>query len=83
MPETNWNPGKVFLYGFIINAKYFVMQKKGVYLLVAAAALYGYYRYSKMTAEEKNALKEKGKKLLAEYFGLESLFHTKPAPADQ
>lgn len=30
--------------------------------------------------EEKNALKEKGKKLLAEYFGLESLFHTKPAP---
>lgn len=59
------------------------MQKKGVYLLIAAAALYGYYRYSKMTAEEKNALKEKGKKLLAEYFGLENLFHTKPEPSDQ
>jgi hypothetical protein len=59
------------------------MQKKGVGLLIAAAALYGCYRYSKMTVEEKDALKEKGKKFLKDYFGLGSLFNTKSEPANQ
>ncbi|MFT3705328.1 MAG: hypothetical protein QM802_23370 [Agriterribacter sp.] len=53
------------------------MQKKGLGLLIAAAVAYGYYRYTKMTAEEKNALKEKGKKILEDYFGIGSLFSSK------
>jgi hypothetical protein len=36
------------------------MQRK-VGLLIAAAAAYGAYRYSKMTPEQKNNLKKKGK----------------------
>lgn len=31
-------------------------------LLLAGLAAFGYYKYTKMTAEEKNQLKEKGKK---------------------
>ena len=34
------------------------MQRKGLGLLLAAAAAYGYYRYSKMSPEQKNSLKE-------------------------
>ena len=45
------------------------MQKKGLGLLLAAAAAYGYYRYNKMTPEEKNALLEKGKKIFNENLG--------------
>ena len=59
------------------------MQKKGVSLLIAAAALYGCYRYSKMTVEEKHPVKEKGKKFVKDYFGLGNLFSTKPQPANQ
>lgn len=44
-------------------------------LLVAGAAAYGLYRLSKMTAEERNGLVEKGKKLVADKFGnLKSTF---------
>ena len=53
------------------------MQNKGMSLLIAAAALYGYYRYSKMTEEERNALKEKGKRMMKDYFGLGNLFGSK------
>lgn len=45
------------------------MQTKGLGLLLAAAAAYGYYRYSKMTPEEKKSLVEKGKKILNESMG--------------
>ena len=45
------------------------MQKKGLGLLLAAAAAYGYYRYSKMTPEQKNAMMEKGKKMVNDNFG--------------
>lgn len=45
------------------------MQKKGLGLLLAAAAAYGYYRYSKMTPEQKNAMMEKGKKIVNDNFG--------------
>ena len=57
------------------------MQKKGLGLLVAAAAAYGYYRFSKMTPEQKKAWKEKGMKFLDENFGLGNLFKKKtPMP---
>lgn len=46
-----------------------MIQKKGLGLLLAAAAAYGYYRYSKMTPEQKNALMEKGKKMFTDNFG--------------
>ena len=38
--------------------------QKGLGLLLAAAAAYGYYRYSKMTPEQKNNLRQKGKDFL-------------------
>ena len=57
------------------------MQKKGLGLLVAAAAAYGYYRFSKMTPEQKKAWKEKGMKFLDENFSFGNLFRKKsPAP---
>lgn len=38
-------------------------------LLVAGAAAYGLYRLSKMSADERSGLVEKGKKLVADKFG--------------
>jgi hypothetical protein len=35
--------------------------QKGLGLLLAAAAAYGYYRYSKMTPVQKDNLRQKGK----------------------
>ncbi len=37
------------------------MQRKGLGVLLAAAAAYGVYRVSKMTPQQKNDLKQKGK----------------------
>ena len=45
------------------------MQTKGLGLLLAAAVAYGYYRYSKMSPEQKNSLKEKGKKFMDDNLG--------------
>jgi len=58
------------------------MQKKGLGLLIAAAAAYGYYRFSKMTPEQKKAWKEKGMKFIDENFSLGNLFGKK-APATE
>lgn len=40
------------------------MQTKTLGMLLAAAAAYGYYRYSKMTPEQKTNLRTRGKDLL-------------------
>jgi len=57
------------------------MQRKGLGLLLAAAAAYGYYKYSKMTPEQKNGLKDKGKKFVDKNFGgLGNLFGKKNTP---
>ncbi|MFT3750762.1 MAG: hypothetical protein QM768_20790 [Agriterribacter sp.] len=53
------------------------MQKKGLGLLIAAVAAYSIYRISKMSPEEKTALKEKGKKFLRENFELGNFFPSK------
>lgn len=45
------------------------MQKKAIGLLLAAAAAYGYYRYSKMTPDQKKRMMSKGKELLKDNFG--------------
>ncbi|HKO81224.1 MAG TPA: hypothetical protein VJU78_12550 [Chitinophagaceae bacterium] len=45
------------------------MQRKGLGLLLAAAAAYGYYKYSKMTPEQKNGLRQKGKDFVDKNFG--------------
>ena len=45
------------------------MQRKGIGLLLAAAAAYGYYKYSKMTPEQRNSLKQKGKDFLDKNLG--------------
>ena len=56
-----------------------IMQKKGLGLLMAAAAAYGYYRYSKMTPEQRTALKEKEKKWVNDNIGpLGNIFETEP-----
>jgi len=39
------------------------MQKSKVGLLLAAAAAYGVYRYTKMSPDKKTTLKQKGKSL--------------------
>ena len=54
------------------------MQRKGLGLLLAAAAAYGYYKYSKMTADQKNGLKQKGKDFIDKNLGdLGNVFGTK------
>ncbi|HEX7903483.1 MAG TPA: hypothetical protein VF487_06365 [Chitinophagaceae bacterium] len=54
------------------------MQRTGLGLLVAAAAALGYYKYSKMTPEQKNRLKQKGKDFVDKNFeGLSNLFGKK------
>ena len=40
------------------------MQTKGIGLLLAAAAAYGAYRYSKMSTEQKSNLRQRGKDFL-------------------
>lgn len=45
------------------------MTRSKVGLLLAAAAAYGAYRYSKMTPEQKNNLKTKGKDFLNKNLG--------------
>lgn len=45
------------------------MQRKGLGLLLAAAAAYGYYKYSKMTADQKTGLKQKGKDFIDKNLG--------------
>lgn len=54
------------------------MQRSGLGLLVAAAAAFGYYKYSKMTPEQKNSLKQKGKDFVDKNLGgLGNLFGKK------
>ena len=51
------------------------MQRSKVGLLLAAAAAYGAYKYSRMSSEEKNSLKTKGKDFLNKNLGgLNNLF---------
>ena len=53
-------------------------------LLLAGLAAFGYYKYSKMTPEQRNNLIEKGKGLLNKNFGgLENLFGKKPTQTNQ
>jgi len=55
------------------------MQRKVLGLLLAAAA-YGYYRYSKMTPEQKNDLRRKGKNFVDKNLGdLGNVFGKTPA----
>ena len=54
------------------------MQRKLLGLLFAAAA-YGFYRYSKMTPEEKTDLKKRGKEFLDKNMnGAGNIFGKKP-----
>ena len=57
------------------------MQKKAIGLLLAAAAAYGYYRYSKMTPDQKKKMVSKGKELLNDNFGGIGDFFGKKATA--
>ncbi len=43
--------------------------QKTMGLLIAAAAAYGAYRYTRMTPEQKNGLKQKGKDFLNKNLG--------------
>jgi hypothetical protein len=52
--------------------------QKTLSLIVAAAAAYGLYKYSKMSAKQKNNLKEKGREFLDKKMGLGNLLGKKP-----
>jgi hypothetical protein len=53
-------------------------------LILAGLAAFGYYKYSKMTPDQKKNLLDKGKGLLNKNFGgLENLFGKKTAPSGQ
>jgi hypothetical protein len=53
----------------ILNLKIYFMQRRGLGMLLAAAAAYGFYRYRKMTPEQKNSLKQRGKSFVEKNFG--------------
>jgi hypothetical protein len=54
------------------------MQRKSLSLLLAAAAAYGLYKYSKLSPEQKNNVKAKGKDFLDKQLGgLGNLFGKK------
>ena len=53
------------------------MLKNRLGLLLAAAAAYGAYRYNKMTPEQKNSLKTKGKDFLDKNLSGVNLFGKK------
>ena len=56
--------------------------QKSVSLLLAAAAAFGIYKYSKMSPEEKNNLKAKAKDFMNRKAGLGNLFGKKQAAAN-
>jgi hypothetical protein len=59
------------------------MQRKGIGLLLAAAAAYGYYRYSKMTPEQKSGMMQKGRDFVDKNLGgLKNAFGKKTSPAN-
>lgn len=59
------------------------MQRKGLGLLLAAAAAYGAYRYSKMTPQQKNDLKLKGKDFVDKNLGgMKNMFGKKSTVAN-
>ncbi len=45
------------------------MQRKGINLLLAGIAAYGYYKFSKMRPEEKTAMKDKARKFVNDNLG--------------
>ena len=45
------------------------MQRKTIGMLLAAAAAFGLYKYSKMTPEQKSSLKTKGKDFIDKNLG--------------
>lgn len=52
-------------------------------LLLAGLAAFGYYKYSKMTPDQKKNLMDKGKDLLNKNFGgLENMFGKKTSATD-
>ena len=54
------------------------MQKSFVGLMLAAAAAFGYQKYSKMTSEQKADLKKRGKGFLDKNFpGMKNMFGKK------
>lgn len=55
---------------------------KGIGLLLAAAAAYGAYRYSRMSAEQKNDLRQRGKDFLDKNLnGVNNMFKKKSTAA--
>jgi hypothetical protein len=59
------------------------MQRGTLGLILAAAAAYGAYKYSKMSPDQKKDLKEKGKNFVDKNLGgLGNVFGKKTSPAN-
>lgn len=58
------------------------MQRKGLGLLLAAAAAFGYYKYRKMSPDQKKSLHERGKGFIDKYSGFKNLFGKKTTPVN-
>lgn len=56
---------------------------RAIGLLLAGAAAYGVYRYSKMSPQQKSALKQRGKDFLDKNLsGVKNMFGKKTSPAN-
>lgn len=54
------------------------MNRKGLGLLLAGLAAYGYYKFSRMSPTEKSAMKQKARKYMDDGLGkIENLFRPK------
>ncbi|HRO70676.1 MAG TPA: hypothetical protein PK951_09855 [Chitinophagaceae bacterium] len=59
------------------------MQRKGLGLLLAAAAAYGAYRYSRMKPEQRNELRQRGKDFVDKNLGeMKNMFGKKTSVAN-
>ncbi len=55
------------------------MQRKGMNLLLAGLAAYGYYKFSKMSPTDRSAMKDRARKFVNDNVGgLGNLFGKKP-----
>ena len=59
--------------------KIYFMQRKGLGMLLAAAAAFGYFKYRKMSPDQKKGLHQRGRSFIEKYGGFKNIFGKKTA----